>query len=122
MNPPRIGRAFRVAMMRQALAVAAIAALSAMLAGTLGLLSALVGGSIGIVGLLVFALLSSRVNPSAGGAVRTALRAEAAKIVAVVLLLWLSFSVFRDMVVFAFMAAFIVSVFLSGLAFAVSEK
>jgi F0F1-type ATP synthase assembly protein I len=52
--------------------------------------------------------------------VRVALRAEGAKVLVIVVLLWLAFVAYRDMVVLAFLGAFVVSVLLSGLAFAVS--
>ena len=117
-----IGRPYRLTAARQSLAVVAISAVAGVAAGFAGLLSALLGGSIGLAGLLVFALVIKGGEPSAGGAVRRALRAEAAKIIAVVALLWASFAIYRDMVVLAFMAAFAVSVLLSGFAFAVSDQ
>ena len=51
---------------------------------------------------------------------RVALRAEAAKVAVMVLLLWLVFAAYQSMVVLVFLGAFVVSVLLSGLAFAVS--
>ena len=117
-----IGRASRIAMTWQSMAVASTALMAALLFGHQGFVSALLGGSIGIIGLLVFSLYSRRRATSAIDAIRVALRAEALKIIAIVLLLWLSFSAYRDMVVLAFIAAFIVSILLSGIAFAVSDK
>lgn len=122
MKPSPIGRAYRIAIVWQAVAVAAIAMVAGLVVGGNGLLSAIVGGVIGILGLIVFALVSSRRAPSAVGAIRVALRAEAAKIIAVVLLLWLSFTTYRDLVVLPFIGAFMVSVLLSAVAFAVPDK
>jgi len=119
---PVIGRAFRRTALRQSLAVAAVAILAGILAGVAGLLSALLGGAIGIVGLVVFALVSAGARTTAQSAMRLALRAEAAKIVVVVALLWVNFTLYRDMVVPAFMGAFMVSVLLAGFAFAVSDQ
>lgn len=116
-----IGRAYRTAMAWQAAASVAVAVVAAVTAGGQGLLSALFGGGIGVIGVLVFALIASRRQASAGNVVRVLIRAEAAKIIAIVLLLWLAFAAYRDMVVLAFMAAFIVSVLLSGIAHAVSD-
>lgn len=116
----RINRAFRVTMAWQAAASVALAIVAGAVAGRHGLLSALLGGGIGVVGVLVFALVSRRGAAISGNAVRIALRAEGAKLLAIVVLLWLAFVVYRDMVVLAFLGAFVVSVLLSGLAFAVS--
>lgn len=122
MPPLPIARAYRIAIAWQALAVAVIAATSGLFAGSHGFLSALVGGGIGIVGLIAFALVSSRRAPSAVDAIRIALRAEAVKVVAVVLLLWLSFTAYRNLAVLPFIGAFMVSVMLSAIAFAVPDK
>lgn len=115
-----VGRAFRIAIVWQSIATVMVAAVAGELVGLQGLLSAMLGGGIGIVGVLVFALMSGRTAPSAGLALRVALRAEAAKIVAIVILLWLSFAAYRDIVVLAFMLTFIVSVLLAGIASAIS--
>jgi F0F1-type ATP synthase assembly protein I len=117
---PRIGRAFRITMAWQAAASVAAAVVAGAVAGSQGFVSALLGGGIGVVGVLVFALVSRRGLGSSSSAVRVALRAEGAKVLAIVVLLWLAFVVYRDMVVLAFLGAFVVSVLLSGLAFAVS--
>jgi ATP synthase protein I len=97
-----------------------LAAGAAFFAGGNGFLSAMLGGGIGIVGVLVFALVSGRARGDARGVIRIALRAEAAKMLAIVLLLWLAFIVYHDMVVLAFVGAFVVSILLSGFAFAIS--
>jgi ATP synthase protein I len=120
MHPLHVGRAFRVAIAWQSVAVVSAALVAGLSAGSHGLLSAILGGGIGIVGVLVFALMTGGSAPSAGLAVRVALRAEAAKIIAIVILLWLSFAAYRDMVVLAFISTFMVSVLLAGIASAVS--
>jgi len=51
---------------------------------------------------------------------RVALRAEAVKILVIVLLLWLAFAGYREMMVLPFFGTFVVSILLSGIAFAVS--
>jgi len=117
---PRLNRAFRVTMAWQAAASVAVAIVAGLIAGRHGSLSALLGGGIGVMGVLVFALVARRGAGKSGSAVRIALRAEGAKLLAIVVLLWLAFVVYRDMVVLAFLGAFVVSVLLSGLAFAVS--
>ena len=116
----RIKRAFQLTMAWQVAASVAVAVVAGVTAGRQGFLSALLGGGIGVIGVLVFALVSRRGLGSSGSAVRVALRAEGAKVLVIVVLLWLAFVAYRDMVVLAFLGAFVVSVLLSGLAFAVS--
>lgn len=116
----KIRRPFRLVLSWQSLATGVIAVLSGIAAGGEGFLSAATGGAIGIAGMLAFALVSERRPETSGGAVRVALRAEAVKILVVVLLLWLAFAGYREMMVLPFFGAFVVAVFLSGIAFAVS--
>lgn len=85
-------------------------------------MSAVLGGGIGIIGVLVFALVSGRAKGDSRSVIRITLRAEAAKVMVIVVLLWLAFVAYRDMVVLAFLGAFVVSVLLSGLAFAVTGE
>jgi F0F1-type ATP synthase assembly protein I len=107
-------------MLWQLAASIAIATLAGVVAGVHGFLSALLGGGIGVMGVLVFSLVSRCGVSGSSSAVRVALRAEGAKVLVIVVLLWLAFVAYRDMVVMAFLGAFVVSVLLSGLAFAVS--
>jgi F0F1-type ATP synthase assembly protein I len=116
-----LGRAFRITMVWQAAASVVLASVAGLVAGFHGFLSAMVGGGIGLVGVLVFALVSRRRAGSSSTVVRIALRAEAAKILVIFVLLWLAFVTYRDMVVLPFLGAFIISVLLSGLAFVVSS-
>jgi F0F1-type ATP synthase assembly protein I len=122
MKPLPIGRPYRIAIAWQSVAVAAIAMVAGLAVGRNGLLSAFIGGGIGILGVILFALVSSRRASSAVGAIRVAFRAEATKIIAVVILLWLSFATYRDLAVLPFIGAFMVSVLLSAVAFAVPDK
>lgn len=116
----RIGQAFRRTIIWQAATSMLMAILSGWFAGLHGVVSATLGGGIGIAGVLVFALFSRRSNGDSRNTMRMVLRAEAAKVSAVVVLLWLVFVAYHGMVVLAFLGAFVVSVLLSGLAFAVS--
>ncbi|MDR2000379.1 MAG: ATP synthase subunit I [Zoogloeaceae bacterium] len=97
-----------------------LAVIAVIVAGWHGFLSAMLGGSIGVIGVLVFALVSRRAEGDSRSVIRIALRAEAAKMLVIVVLLWLAFVAYHKMVVLAFLGAFAVSVLLSGLAFAVS--
>lgn len=104
----------------QSAATAAVALAAVALAGSRGLLSALLGGGVGVVGVIVFALVSSRPASSPEATVRLVIRAEAARLTAIVLLLWLVFALYRDLMVLPFIGAFMIAVLLSGIAFAVS--
>lgn len=116
----RIDRAYRLTILWQIIATTAVAGLAGVLTGGKGFVSAVLGGGIGVAGTWVFALVSKRRVVDSGNVVRIALRAEAAKVAVVVLLLWLAFATYRDMAVVAFFGAFMISVLLSGIAFAVS--
>jgi F0F1-type ATP synthase assembly protein I len=116
----QIDRGFRLTIIWQLVVTVAIAVVAGMLVGRGGFLSAVLGGGIGLIGVWVFALMSRRRAAGSGDVVRTVVRAEAAKVIAIVLLLWLVFTAYRDLVVLAFFGAFMVSVLLSGIAFAVS--
>lgn len=116
----KIKRPFRLVLLWQGLATGVIAILSGIAAGGEGFLSAVLGGAIGIAGVLAFALMSVYRPGTTGGAMRVALRAEAVKILVIVLLLWLAFAGYREMMVLPFFGTFVVSILLSGIAFAVS--
>ncbi len=103
------------------LVVAVIAGLSSGSAGLAGLISACLGGGVGIAGAVVYALLAKKRSTTPGGVLRTVLRAEAAKISTIVLLLWLVVQSYQALVILAFFGAFMVSVLLSGIAFAVND-
>ncbi|HZV55462.1 MAG TPA: ATP synthase subunit I [Rhodocyclaceae bacterium] len=107
-------------MIWQGLASTVLAVLGGVTVGSQGFVSAALGGAIGIAGVLIFALVSARRAENSASAVRIALRAEAAKVIVIVLLLWLAFAVYREMVVPAFFGAFMISVLLSGIAFGLS--
>lgn len=115
-----VNRAFIRTIKWQILASSLLAVVAGWLAGIQGALSALLGGGIGVAGVVVFALVLRRPSGDTRGALRAAIRAEAAKVLVVVVLLWFAFVAYHTMVVLAFLGAFMVSVLLSGLAFATS--
>ena len=121
-SPARIGQAFRRTVAWQSVVSLVLAAVAAAAVGWHGFLSAALGGGIGVVGVLAFALVVGRAKGDSRNVIRITLRAEAAKVMVIVVLLWLAFVAYRDMVVLAFLGAFVVSVLLSGLAFAVSGE
>jgi ATP synthase protein I len=118
-----VWRVFRPIIGLQVLCTAAATLLSAWLAGSHGAISAALGGSIGIVAALVFVGLAARSkSKSAGEALYTALRAEAVKLVLMVLLLWIALATYRDVVAIGLIGSFIATVLIFTMAVWVREK
>ena len=87
-----------------------------------GALSAALGGLVSFAAGLGFAGVASLSrSDSAGSAVIGALRAEAIKIVLIVLLLWLVMATYKNVVVIAFFGTFIVATVLFSAAALVRE-
>lgn len=106
----------------QIAATAVLAAAAGYLAGIHGALSAILGGGVSVVAGLVFVAVAGwRKVRSAEGVLLSALRAEGAKIGAIVILLWLVLSLYKHVVILAFFAAFAVTVIIFSLAFFVRE-
>lgn len=106
----------------QLAATAVLALTAALLAGRHGAASALAGGFISITAGLASALVASMGNAkSAGGVVLSALRAEVVKIGLAVLLLWLVLVHYREAVVGALIATFIVTLLIFAMAFFVRD-
>jgi len=118
-----VWRIFRPIIGLQALCTAAATLLTASLAGLHGAVSAALGGTIGIVSGLAFAALAARSKSgSAGEALYTALRAEAVKVVLMVVLLWIVLATYRDVVAMALIGTFIATVLIFTMAVLVREK
>lgn len=106
----------------QVLATTALALLSGLVAGRHGALSALAGGAISVAAGLSAALVASLGGArSAGALVMGALRAEAVKLGVALLLLWLVLSHYREAVVGALIASFIVTLVIFAMAFFVRD-
>lgn len=106
----------------QSLASAAVAVAGGWWAGWHGALSAFLGGAVNVSAGVVFAMLVRLGRPATAAAtVRTMIRAEAAKITVIVLQLWLILTSYRDVVHGAFIAAFIVTVFVSQAAILIRD-
>lgn len=105
-SPPRYP-AFRIAGW-QLVATALVAAVGGWTAGWHGFLSGLLGGIINVSAGIVFAVLAGAPR-TAGGTVHAMIRAEAAKITAIVLQLWFVLSMYKEVVHEAFFAAFVVT-------------
>ena len=85
--------------------------------GAAGALSALLGGTINIVGVIVYAVVLGLSNPtSAGGTVAALFRAEASKILVIIVQLALVMTTYKDVVPAALFAAFVVTVLMFRMA------
>ena len=119
---PLSTKPYRAVLLSQAVATVAIAAISALVAGVHGALSATLGGLINVSAGVVYAFVLAVAPPrTAGGTIAAMFRAEGAKILVIVALLWLVLSTYRDAVLPAFLAAFVVTVLLSSVALFVRE-
>jgi ATP synthase protein I len=119
---PLSTRPFRAVLVWQAAATLAIAAVSGLLAGVHGALSALLGGVINLSAGAVYAFVLAIAPPRTAGATMLVLfRAEAAKIFVIIGLMWLVLSTYRDAVLPALVAAFVVTVLLFRVALFVRE-
>ena len=86
-------------------------------------LSALLGGMVSIISSAAFAVIVSRHQGyTAGGTIRTALRAEAVKIVLTIMLLWLVFKLYENVNALAFIGSFIMTVIMHSMALFVSDS
>ena len=104
----------------QVIATAILAVVAGYLAGMHGAASALLGGFVSVAAALTFVVVASlgRATPaSVEATLLRGLRAEAAKVATVVVLLWLVFSLYTQLVAVAFLGAFIVTVVIFSMAF-----
>ena len=122
MEPPLSTKPIRYVLKWQALVTLAIAAIAGVLAGVHGAFSALLGGAVNLVACVVYAFVLGLGRPATAGATVVALfRAEASKIAVIVLQLWLVLANYHDAVLPAFLATFIVTVFMFGMALLVRD-
>ena len=114
---------FRPVIGLQIAGTAAVSLLSAWFAGVHGAISAALGGSIGIIAGLAFVALAARSRPSsAGEALYAALRAEAVKVVLMIVLLWIVLATYRNVVAVGLIGTFIATVLIFTIAVWVREK
>jgi ATP synthase protein I len=120
--PPLSTKPFRTVIKWQMIATGVLAAIAWVWAGGHGALSAVLGGVVNVSAGVVYAFVLSIGRPETAGATVMALfRAEASKILVVVLQLWLVLSTYRDIVVGAFLATFIITVLLFRVALFVRD-
>ncbi|MDO9469432.1 MAG: ATP synthase subunit I [Nitrosomonas sp.] len=84
--------------------------------------SAVLGGAVSVISSAAFAIIISRHKGyTAEGTIRTALRAEAVKIILTVSMLWMVFNNYEDVNAFAFIGTFILNVLVYSMALFVSD-
>lgn len=87
-----------------------------------GAVSAMLGGAVSVISSAAYAVIVSRHKGyTAEGTVRTALRAEAVKIILTVSLLWMVFKNYEDVNAFAFIGTFVLNVLVYSMALLVSD-
>ena len=122
MIPPLKSKPIRTVLAWQALATVAIAAVAGAWAGFHAALSAALGGVVTLTSTVVYAfVLGIGQTATAGASVVTMLRAEGAKILVIILQLWLVLATYRDVVAAALFSAFVVTVLLFRTAFLARE-
>jgi len=90
--------------------------------GIHGAASALLGGVVSIISAAAFsAIISQYKGVTAGGALITALKAEAVKIIVMVILLWLVLTLYKDVVAVGFIGTFALTVLIFGMALFVTD-
>lgn len=94
-----------------------------LLLGAHAAVSALLGGLVGLVAGLGFVLVAQTSNSAtnAGATLRVALRAESVKVGASVLLLWLVFVIYKDVVAVVFIGTFSLAILIFSLAIFVRD-
>lgn len=115
-------RPLRAALISQLLVTLVLAGLAWFWCGTEGALSALMGGMVVVnAGFLFGILIRSGKIRSAGETLRTVFRAEACKIIAIVVQLWLALTVVPAVEPAALIGAFVVAVLVFPIALLVRE-
>ena len=110
-------KALRTVLRWQVYATAASMLIAGILMGTHAALSALAGGLINIVAGTVFGVVATRSNKrTVAEAMIAVVRAEAAKIVLIVALMWLTLAGYRELVHVPFFATFVLTVIFFSMA------
>ena len=113
MEAPLSTKPIRRVLKWQAGATVAMAVIAGLWLGWHGALSAMLGGVVNITALVVSAVVMGISNPaSAGGTVAALFRAEASKILVIILQLCLVMLTYRDVVPAVFFGSFVITVLL----------
>ena len=118
MKAPLSTKPIRRVLRWQAIATVLIAVIAGLWQGPHGALSAALGGVVNITSVVVYAVVLGLSNPgTAGGTVMAMFRAEASKILVIIIQLWLVLTMYKDVVLLPLMAAFVITVLLFRMAF-----
>jgi len=118
-----VGRPIRSVLRWQGLLTVAAMVFAAYLAGIHGAVSAGLGGAISMASGLLFALIATvRRDRTADDVLVTAFRAEAVKIVFIVLTLWLVLSAYKNVIAVIFIGTFVATIVVSTMAFFISDR
>lgn len=116
-------RPARTVLLWQALLTAAAAIFAGFIAGLHGALSAAFGGAVSMVAGLLFASIATiRRGSNAGDVLLTAFKAEGAKIVFIVVALWLVLAAYRNAVAVVLIGTFIATTLVSSMALFIRER
>lgn len=119
----QIPKQIRVALKYQAIATLSIALVIGGLGGIHWAFSALLGGLISLLGGVTYGAMLSRMGKgSAENALVGMLRAESAKILVIVLLLWLVFARYAEVFGAGFIGTFIITTLIFSLAIFLRQK
>jgi ATP synthase protein I len=111
--PPPDTKPIRAVLKWQLIATGILGLLAGLWMGRDGMVSALLGGGVNVAANALYAAAYAKLRPAnAGGVVLAAVRAEASKIVAVIVLLAVILAVYREIAVAPFIAAFLVTAML----------
>lgn len=92
------------------------------LLGLHGAVSGFLGGMVSVVSSTAYAfIISSHKGYTAGSTIRTALRAEAVKIIVIITSLWATFSVYEEVIPIVFIGVFIMAVIIFSMALFVAS-
>lgn len=115
-------RPFRTVFLWQLIATAVLALLAAVFWGLDGAVSAVLGGSVNLAAGAAYGWIVSRSKArSAGEVLRTMFRAEAVKILLIIVLLWLAMANYRSIVHGVFLGSFGLTVAIFAAAIAVRD-
>jgi ATP synthase protein I len=115
-------KALRIVLRWQIIATGAMTLVLGLLMSVHGAVSALLGGLVSICAGLAFSVVVSlSKSNSLAGTLVTAFRAEAVKVTVAVVLLWLVFATYKEVVAIGFIGSFAISILIFGMAFFVRE-
>jgi len=116
-------RSLKIVLLVQLLLTFVLVIIFMLTLGKHGAISAMLGGGVNVISSTVFALIVSRHQGyTAGGAIRTALRAEAVKIILIIGLLWMVFKFYTSVNALVFIGTFILMVLVYSMVLLVADN